>query len=331
MAIQSSGLITLQDIEDEFGGTGSISLSEYYRNGAYVTSNNTSVPTSGAISLSNFYGATNQFSFNIASNTQNANLNTLALSAGWDGSAPLIATVNSGVYLWSDDTSVAGLIINVACTVINYGKIMGRGGNGSYTGTGGAGGPAINVTSSGVTVSNQSGAYIAGGGGGGGGSSVDSHQGGGGGGAGGGDGGNANNGGSIGSSGSNGGSISYAKGYGGPAGGGGFGGFADGAGGGGGRILPGTSATTAPYSHWTSGTRYTTSTGNSAAGGAGGYAGLVGLSAGNNGGIYNGGGGGGGWGASGGRGKSGNGGAGGAAITGTSVSLTNNGTIYGIT
>jgi hypothetical protein len=59
MAIQSSGVITLQDIEDEFGGTESIGLSEYYRNGAYVTSNNTSVPTSGAISLSNFYGAIN--------------------------------------------------------------------------------------------------------------------------------------------------------------------------------------------------------------------------------------------------------------------------------
>lgn len=56
MAIQASGAITLQDIEDEFGGTGSISLSEYYRGGA-VTSNNTSVPTSGTISLSNFYGA----------------------------------------------------------------------------------------------------------------------------------------------------------------------------------------------------------------------------------------------------------------------------------
>ena len=59
MAIQSSGLITLQDIEDEFGGEGSVGLSEYYRNGAYVTSNNTSVPTSGAISLSDFYGAVN--------------------------------------------------------------------------------------------------------------------------------------------------------------------------------------------------------------------------------------------------------------------------------
>ena len=57
MALQSSGLITLAQIQAEFGGSNPISLSEYYRNGAYVTSNNTSVPTSGAISVSNFYGA----------------------------------------------------------------------------------------------------------------------------------------------------------------------------------------------------------------------------------------------------------------------------------
>ena len=57
MALPSSGLITLAQIQAEFGGSNPISLSEYYRNGAYVTSNNTNVPTSGAISLSNFYGA----------------------------------------------------------------------------------------------------------------------------------------------------------------------------------------------------------------------------------------------------------------------------------
>ena len=57
MALQSSGLITLAQIQAEFGGSNPISLSEYYRNGTYVTSNNTSVPTSGAISVSNFYGA----------------------------------------------------------------------------------------------------------------------------------------------------------------------------------------------------------------------------------------------------------------------------------
>lgn len=57
MALQSSGTITIQDIVDEFGGTAPHSLSEYYRNGAYVPSSNTGVPTSGTISLSDFYGA----------------------------------------------------------------------------------------------------------------------------------------------------------------------------------------------------------------------------------------------------------------------------------
>lgn len=59
MAIQPSGVIALSDIQDEFGGTNPIGLSEYYRGGAYTTSNNTSVPTSGAISISDFYSATN--------------------------------------------------------------------------------------------------------------------------------------------------------------------------------------------------------------------------------------------------------------------------------
>jgi len=58
MAMQSSGAISLSDVQAEFGGNNPISLSEYYRGGPYTTSNNTGVPTSGAISLSNFYGTT---------------------------------------------------------------------------------------------------------------------------------------------------------------------------------------------------------------------------------------------------------------------------------
>jgi len=58
MALPASGTITMLDIQTEFGGPASpIQLSSYYRGGAYVTPNNTSVPTSGQISLSNFYGA----------------------------------------------------------------------------------------------------------------------------------------------------------------------------------------------------------------------------------------------------------------------------------
>lgn len=57
MALQGSGAISLSQIQTELGGANPISMSEYYRNGAYTGSNNTSVPTSGVISMSNFYGA----------------------------------------------------------------------------------------------------------------------------------------------------------------------------------------------------------------------------------------------------------------------------------
>lgn len=48
MVLQSSGAISLADIAAEFGGTTPHSLSEYYGSG--------SVPTSGTISFSQFYG-----------------------------------------------------------------------------------------------------------------------------------------------------------------------------------------------------------------------------------------------------------------------------------
>ena len=53
--LPDSGPLDMNDIAGEFGGTTPHSLSEYYRNGGYTTSNNTSVPTSGAISIGNFY------------------------------------------------------------------------------------------------------------------------------------------------------------------------------------------------------------------------------------------------------------------------------------
>lgn len=60
MAIQESGLITLSDLQDEFGGTNPISMSEYYAGGTYVDAAvngvGGNVPSSGALSFSDFYG-----------------------------------------------------------------------------------------------------------------------------------------------------------------------------------------------------------------------------------------------------------------------------------
>jgi hypothetical protein len=228
--------------------------------------------------------------------------------------------IPADVWVWSDDTSVAALIVDTPnATIVNNGKIIGKGGDSSA----GVGGPAIIITSSGVTITNSSGAYIAGGGGGG--AAGSSGVAGGGGGAGGGRGGNSadttgGSGGAIGLEGGDGSSFGGMI----PAQGGGSGGAGgyrlDGyaprtAGGGGGRILPGV-------------------------GGAGGYAPAAGPhsavntrtggsagNAGSNGGNTFGGGGGG-WGAVGGSAAI-SGGAGGAAVSGTYTQGTWDGTVYG--
>jgi len=65
MPIPSSGALTLSTIQTEFGGTNPIGLDEYYAGGANVpsgtTGTNGAVPSSGAISISAFYG-TSKFS-----------------------------------------------------------------------------------------------------------------------------------------------------------------------------------------------------------------------------------------------------------------------------
>jgi hypothetical protein len=366
MTLQSSGLITLSNIQSEFGGVNPISLSEYYRGGTYVPSQNTGVPATGAISMGgNFYGEENTFFLTIASNTENANISTLATAAGWDGSTKIYVTINAGVWVWSDSTSTAGLIIPSGMpvvTILNKGYIIGKGGkggDGQYVTSktestslrnGGNGGLAIQSRANTVII-NNSGAYIAGGGGGGAGGSgtlavnngpVATRGAGGGGGAGGGAGGKGNGnssgetvnggvGGGINANGTNGTSKQESTGnlYGAGGGGGGSGGAS------GGVALSGNSSSSASGGGGGGGRKL---------GGTGGVAGVStadsiptnhqgknGASNGNAG--TNGarmGGSGGGWGNSGGS-AAGTSGAGGAAISGGYASLTNNGTVYGAT
>ena len=214
-------------------------------------------------------------------------------------------SIPANFWVWSDDTSIAALIIDTPnATVINNGNIIGAGGAGGDNRDnlhGGDGGPAINVTASGATVQNASGAYIAGGGGGGGLNVTDrgdAETNGGGGGAGGGRGGNGDRVRNRGAGGVIGG-LSTGTEAGASAGGAGGAGNR-GSGGGGGRVLPGTAFN---------------------GGGAGGQAGAAG--------TFSRGSGGGGWGAAGGSGVQGNGGAGGASFEGTAATVVNNGTIYG--
>ena len=62
--LQTSGTISMNDIRNQFGASGSPDMAEYYRGGvnatrvhSYGSGHNTNVPTGGTISMSNFYGA----------------------------------------------------------------------------------------------------------------------------------------------------------------------------------------------------------------------------------------------------------------------------------
>jgi len=58
MVLQTSGQISLNDIQTEFGGTDPTAITEYFRGGSNVpdTAANSSIPTSGEVSITDFYG-----------------------------------------------------------------------------------------------------------------------------------------------------------------------------------------------------------------------------------------------------------------------------------
>ena len=163
MAVPSSGAIDIKDLQDEFGGSNPISISEYYRGGGLVPTNNTDVPTSGTVALSDFYGAVNEINV-AASSASSVDLQTLfnnASSGSWTSSVPKRYTIGSNVILGitSVPASMAGTLI-----IDNSGDIQGVGG----TANGGAGATAMTVQSTGVTINMLSGSTLSGGGGGGG-------------------------------------------------------------------------------------------------------------------------------------------------------------------
>ena len=401
MALQTSGAISLNDMHVEVGGSNNTTCS-------VNDSDIRSLIDRGANtqqSFNEYYGKSNEIQMT-SGGTVNGQAQRQQISASSFISSGGTLRIPSNMWVWSDSRTVAALTVDIPCTIINDGKIIGKGGQGGSglrkknlahpttsaynsgysnpnVGSGSDGGPAINVTSSGVTIINSSGAYICGGGGGGGAAGVEPMNtcSGGGGGAGGAEGGyrtgpgafydgqglgwpnyttqgpqystfgilgtNNGNGPALGYGGalnesgwkistslhSSGGYYTWTKNYsyGGNAGGPGVWSAGEDqgspAGYGGGRKVPGTRVNSINYGSNVQTGSY---------GGAGGEAGGNGNSLG---GYTGSSGGGGGWGAAGGKGYRGTlgvnnqcqGGNAGAAITGTSRTLSNSGTIYGAT
>lgn len=177
MTLPVSGAISFNAINVELGQPGTTTAN--INQASYRTL--AGVPGSGTtISLSNFYGKSNVFSFSFSGGTD-VNLRTAAVSAGWNQSTAVIATNNGTIQ--SSSTGTPALTINGSwpggVSFINNALIVGRGGNGgaggnvttSLAGTnpgspGSGAGLALSVSAA-VSITNNS--TIAGGGGGGGG------------------------------------------------------------------------------------------------------------------------------------------------------------------
>jgi len=192
MAIPSSGPLSLDDIQTEFGGTNPIDLSEYYAGGGNVppgtTGDSGPIPTSGEIAVGEFYGSTNRVPI-VINNTGTALRVTIYTLASADPtySAGITDVVynNSGT-LYSDSRTVASLRTGAFASgdtvkIVNTGLIIGKGGDGGAGNpspaardssmNGEAGGRALALQFP-VTIDNTGGTIAGGGGGGGGGSSV---------------------------------------------------------------------------------------------------------------------------------------------------------------
>lgn len=185
MAIPGPGVaISMDTLNTEFGG--GFSLSSYYRGGSFVPNipQNAAVPTSGAISLGDFYNTQKRISVSITATGNNYDVYANRGGSYSPGITDLTVTV-PGTVGSASTGSYAMLVPNAfsptdTVTIVNNGVIQGMGGGGGNGGNannpgpsstpgavGNTGGNAIYINR--PTVITNNGTIAAGGGGGGGG------------------------------------------------------------------------------------------------------------------------------------------------------------------
>mgnify|MGYP000344171740 CR=1 FL=1 len=141
MALQNSGAISLSDIQNEFGGSNPINISEYYRGGNNVPniSANSNIPTGGTISFNDFYGGTNvSISVSPSSFTGNGFFDSFTLFVTSDTSWTVTTTgtdngnwINPSVTSGTGSTSFTVTIQRNTTGTTNFGTVKVSGGGAS--------------------------------------------------------------------------------------------------------------------------------------------------------------------------------------------------------
>jgi hypothetical protein len=157
MALQTDGPISLRDIQQEFGGAAPTQLREYYKGGQYVllTDYAPNVPTSGPISITDFYGAkrtslttvtfaTAGDNFIVLPETFSGTLNIVSMTGGGGGGGG--PDTYPGHVGYAGQTITGGIIPAAAGDLINAFVGVGGGPGGSGGGGGGGGGGKIICT-----------------------------------------------------------------------------------------------------------------------------------------------------------------------------------------
>ncbi len=182
--VRSSGSVSFSEFRSKIKetGSGSVSMSEMYRNGTYVptASTNGSVPTSGTISASNMYGVNVAIIANVTNVEENLNASTSLFGVDYTTAIRKTINVNGSIISQNSNPALtipasAGSNIRIQLT---SGGIFGHratsvgtggGGNGGTGGNGSSGNLALRTFSNIQIVGTGAGIYGGGGSGGGGG------------------------------------------------------------------------------------------------------------------------------------------------------------------
>ena len=181
MTLQSSGAISLGQIQGEFGGGNPISMSEYYHGGGYLSGTQAApnVPFSGSIRASNFYGSRYYASGSASYDTPGY----YTLTVPWYIDTITVAAIGGGGGHGGNDSGGSGSAGYAADYAVSNNVYIGKGatveiyvgapgGNGVYNAGGGYGAGGYGYGTGGRGGAAGGSGQSGGGGGGGGGSAV---------------------------------------------------------------------------------------------------------------------------------------------------------------